>query len=192
MRRGWVALIAVAAMWAAHVDQGTPLAFGTGKPKPGHHGKPHKPKAKPEPKRHSPAPAPPPLAIPARVLPGSAARLSAAQIYGLARHAGWSPAESITATAIALAESGGRPRAHNPVPPDDSYCLWQVNMLGQLGPERRTTYRLRSNADLYDPVTCARVAYAISGGGATWRPWTTFTRGSYLRYLALARRVGGR
>jgi hypothetical protein len=145
---------------------------------------PHHHKAKP------PAPlakeAAPPL-----VLLGSAARLAPERIYAYARRAGFSPGESVTATAIALAESGGRPRAHNPHPPDDSYCLMQVNMLGPLGPERRARYHLRRNTDLYDPATCMRVAYGISAGGSTWRPWTTYTRGTYLRFLPTARRAQG-
>jgi hypothetical protein len=119
-----------------------------------------------------------------------AGSMAPASIYGYARRAGFTPAEARTATAIALAESGGRPRAHNPKPPDDSYCLMQVNMLGPLGPERRARFHLRSNADLYDPATCMRAAYGISGGGSTWRPWTTYTRGDYRRYLALSNRLG--
>ena len=122
-------------------------------------------------------------ASPPLVLPGSAARLSPERIYRYARGAGFSPDESVTATVIALAESGGRPRAHNPTPPDDSYCLMQVNMLGDLGPARRARFHLRSNADLYDPATCMRVAYGISAGGSNWRPWTTYTRGTYRQYL---------
>ena len=128
-------------------------------------------------------------AAPPLVLPGSAARLAPERIYAYARGAGFSPEESVMATAIALAESGGRPRAHNPHPPDDSYCLMQVNMLGALGPQRRARYRLRRNTDLYDPATCMRVAYGISAGGSDWRPWTTYTRGSYLRFLPTAHRV---
>jgi hypothetical protein len=131
---------------------------------------------------------PPPRPAPL-VLPGAAGALPPERIYRYARRAGFSPSESVTATAIALAESGGRPRAHNPNPPDDSYCLMQVNMLGPLGPARRATYRLRANADLYHPSTCMRVAYGISGGGENWSPWTTYTRGSYLRYLPVARRA---
>lgn len=145
---------------------------------------PHHHKAKP------PAPlakeAAPPL-----VLPGAAGALAPARIYAYARRAGFSPDESVTATAIALAESGGRPQAHNPHPPDDSYCLMQVNMLGDLGPERRAAYRLRRNEDLYDPATCMRVSYRISAAGSNWRPWTTFTRGTYLRFLPIARRAQG-
>jgi hypothetical protein len=152
--------------------------------------------AAPRPHHHHRTARPPaPLAkeaTPPLVLPGSAARLAPTRIYTYARGTGFSPEESVMATAIALAESGGRPRAHNPTPPDDSYCLMQVNMLGPLGPERRARYRLRRNTDLYDPATCMRVAYGISAGGANWRPWTTFTRGSYLRFLPNARRAAGR
>jgi Lysozyme like domain len=137
------------------------------------------------PSHHQAKPTPP------LVLPGSAARLAPERIYAYARGARFSPDESVTATAIALAESAGRPRAHNPNPPDDSYCLMQVNMLGPLGPARRAAYHLRSNADLYDPATCMRVAYGISAGGSDWTPWTTYTRATYLRFLPTARRAQG-
>ena len=44
-------------------------------------------------------------------------------------------------TAIALAESGGKSGAHNTTCPDNSYGLWQINMLDEpgymLGEERR-------------------------------------------------------
>jgi Lysozyme like domain len=131
-------------------------------------------------------------ATPPLVLPGSTGALAPERIYAYARGAGFSPEESVLATAIALAESGGRPRAHNPTPPDDSYCLMQINMLGRLGLTRRARYRLRANTDLYDPATCLRVAYGISAGGSDWRPWTTYTRGTYLRFLPTARRAAGR
>jgi len=124
------------------------------------------------------------------VLPGSAARLAPERIYAYGRRAGFSHSEAVTATAIALAESGGHPRAHNPNPPDDSYCLMQINMLGPLGPERRATYHLRSNTDLYDPATCMRVAYGISAGGSNWQPWTTYTSGAYREHLARAYQAG--
>jgi Lysozyme like domain len=150
--------------------------------------------AAPPPHHHRTARPPAPLAkeaTPPLVLPGSAARLAPERIYAYARGAGFSPDESVMATAIALAESGGRPRAHNPIPPDDSYCLLQVNMLGPLGPERRARYRLRANSDPYDPATCLRVAYGISAGGSDWRPWTTYTRGAYQRFLPTARHAKG-
>ncbi len=143
---------------------------------------------------HHKAKRPAPLAKPATpplVLPGSAARLAPERIYAYSRRAGFSSDEAVTATAIALAESDGRPRAHNPNPPDDSYCLMQINMLGRLGPERRARFHLGSNTDLYDPAVCMHVAYGISAGGSDWRPWTTYTRSTYRRYLDRAHQAGG-
>jgi hypothetical protein len=142
---------------------------------------------------HHTAKRPAPLAkkaTPPLVLPRSAARLAPERIYTYSRGAGFSPEQAVTATAIALAESDGRPRAHNPTPPDNSYCLMQINMLGRLGPQRRARFRLRSNTDLYDPATCMRVAYAISAGGSDWTPWTTYTRGTYRQYLARSYQAG--
>jgi hypothetical protein len=148
--------------------------------------------AAPSPDHTARRPSPPAKeATPPLVLPGSAARLSPERIYAYSRGAGFSRDEAVTATAIALAESGGRPRAHNPHPPDDSYCLMQINMLGRLGPQRRARYHLRANTDLYDPATCMRVAYGISAAGSDWRPWTTYTQGTYRRYLARANQAGG-
>jgi hypothetical protein len=117
----------------------------------------------------------------------SGSRLTPAAIYQIARSAGFSSITAIVATAVALAESGGNPRAHNPVPPDDSYGLWQINMIGAMGPERRAAFGLSSNEQLYDPLTNARAAYAISHGGTNFRPWTTFTSGAYLSHLGVAK-----
>lgn len=82
---------------------------------------------------------------------------------------------------VAKAESGGRSNAksHPSLLKDDSYGLFQINMLGDLGPARRKTHGLSSNEDLYDPATNARVAYAISKGGTNWSPWAAYTNGRY-------------
>jgi Lysozyme like domain len=89
-----------------------------------------------------------------------------------------------TATAIAWAESVLDPRAHNATPPDDSYGLWQINMLGRLGPARRTKFGLQSNDELYAPAVNARAMASISLGGTNWQPWTTYTSGAYRQYLS--------
>jgi hypothetical protein len=84
--------------------------------------------------------------------------------------------------AIAMAESRGNPKAHNVVPPDNSYGLWQVNMFGKLGPARRKQFGITSNEQLYDPVINARAAakiLATEGPGA----WSTYTNGDYKNYL---------
>lgn len=111
------------------------------------------------------------------------ATISDAQIAAAARGAGISGNNVAIAVAIALAESGGNPRAHNKTPPDNSYGLWQINMLGNLGPARRKQFGLTSNEQLFDPATNAKAMAAISNGGKNWRPWTTYTRGTYLRFM---------
>lgn len=115
-------------------------------------------------------------------------KLSPEQIAQAAHDAGFRGNDLTTAVAIALAESSGDPRAHNPVPPDNSYGLWQINMIGALGPDRRDQFDLDSNRELFDPETNARAAFAISGKGDSFQPWTTFTSGAYKSHLDEARK----
>lgn len=111
------------------------------------------------------------------------ATLSDSQIAQYAKGAGLSGDAVAIAVAVAIAESGGNPNAHNAVPPDNSYGLWQINMLGSLGPSRRKTFGISSNDALYDPATNARAMAHLSSGGTNWKPWTTYTRGTYKLYL---------
>jgi len=92
------------------------------------------------------------------------ARLTTLQLYDLARGAGFPRDTAVKMVAIALRESAGDPRAHNGVPPDDSYGLWQINMLGKLGPARLKLFGISTAADLFDPATNARAAYILWGG----------------------------
>lgn len=110
--------------------------------------------------------------------------MSPSEIAVYASGAGFSGSALPIAVAIAMAESSGNPQAHNPRPPDDSYGLWQINMYGSLGPARRAQFGLSSNSDLFDPATNAAAAFAISGGGASFTPWSTYTNGAYRRYLS--------
>jgi len=119
------------------------------------------------------------------------ARLTDAQIAGYAKAAGFSGDALAKAVAIALAESGGNPNAHNAVPPDNSYGLWQINMLGSMGPARRKQFGLKSNSDLFNPATNAKAAYALSNSGKSFLPWTTYTSGRYLAYMSRARKAAG-
>lgn len=113
------------------------------------------------------------------------------QLIELARNAGFSENQIPTAVAVALAESGGDPRAHRKpsVPPhrDDSYGLWQINMLGGMGPERRKKFGLTSNEDLFNPVVNAKVAYLMSGG-SNFSAWSTYSGGKYKNYLNLVQK----
>jgi len=101
-------------------------------------------------------------------------RFSAEQIYSFARPAGFSPDEAATMTAIALAESGGNSRSHNPVG-EDSRGLWQINARAHPG--------LAQKYELFDPVQNALAAHEVSRGGADISPWTVTHGGSSARYL---------
>ena len=77
------------------------------------------------------------------------------------------------AWAIAMKESHGRPLSFNGnhKTGDSSFGLFQVNMIGALGPQRRAKFGLASNAELLNPVTNAQVAYYMSGRGKDWSAW---------------------
>ena len=109
--------------------------------------------------------------------------MSLSELVNAALGAGCSPSGAQTAAAIAMAESSGNPAAHNPKPPDDSYGLWQINMLGRLGPARRSQLGLQANTDLLRPDVNARAMAAVSNNCTNFAPWTTYTSGAYRRFL---------
>jgi murein DD-endopeptidase MepM/ murein hydrolase activator NlpD len=90
-----------------------------------------------------------------------------------------------TAYSIAIAESGGRSNAHNDnvKTGDDSYGLYQINMLGSLGPARRKKFNLKSNSDLFNPSTNAGIAAHMSHRGDNWSAWSTYKTGAYMKHL---------
>lgn len=77
------------------------------------------------------------------------------------------------AWAIVMKESHGDPLSHNGnrETGDNSYGLFQVNMIGSLGEDRRDKFSLDYNAELLDPVVNAQVAYHMSNGGEDWSAW---------------------
>jgi hypothetical protein len=72
-----------------------------------------------------------------------------------------------------MKESTGRPRSHNDNPDtgDYSHGLFQINMIGSLGPARLKQYKLDSNKDLFNPLTNAKIAFQMSNGGKNWSGW---------------------
>jgi len=78
-----------------------------------------------------------------------------------------------TAWAIAKRESNGRPMAYNGnrKTGDSSYGIFQINMLGNLGIDRKEKFNLESNKDLFDPVTNAEITYYMTQGGTDWSSW---------------------
>jgi hypothetical protein len=77
------------------------------------------------------------------------------------------------AWAVAMKESTGRPRSHNDNPDtgDNSHGLFQINMIGSLGPARLKQYKLDSNKDLFNPLVNAKIAFQMSNGGKNWSGW---------------------
>jgi cell wall-associated NlpC family hydrolase len=115
---------------------------------------------------------PPPASAPA----ATTAPVPAAggdQLVGWLQQAGFKGEALKTAWGIAKRESSGRPTAYNPnrSTGDDSYGLFQINMLGNLGPSRRKQFGISKNEDLYDPIVNAKAAFRMSGGGKDFGAW---------------------
>lgn len=74
---------------------------------------------------------------------------------------------------IAMRESNARPMAlnNNAKTGDSSYGIFQINMIGDLGADRRAKFGLESNAQLNNPVVNAQVAYYMSSGGTDFGAW---------------------
>ena len=100
------------------------------------------------------------------------------QLYDIMRQAGATPREAAQMAAVAIGESSGWSAAHNPnrKTGDNSYGLWQINMLGKLGPARMRKYGLNSVDDLADPVTNARIALDLLRHGGGLRNWGAFNK----------------
>lgn len=113
------------------------------------------------------------------------------QLYNVALQAGFSDKNAKLAAAVALAESSGRSGVVRDTPDsgDLSYGLWQINMIGNLGPARRKQFGLSSNEQLLDPLTNAKAAYRISGG-SNFSAWSAYKSGAHLKYLPKAK-LGG-
>jgi hypothetical protein len=92
--------------------------------------------------------------------------MSPAQIYALARAAGFPPVVAVTMTAIALRESSGNPDVFNgdSSTGDRSYGLWQINMFGALAAERMKLFGISDEKQLLDPATNAHAAFVLWGG----------------------------
>lgn len=81
------------------------------------------------------------------------------------------------AWAIAKKESNGRPLAFNGnvETGDNSYGIFQINMIESLGPARRDKFELKTNSDLFNPIKNAEIAYHMSKGGKDWSAWKGIT-----------------
>jgi hypothetical protein len=102
------------------------------------------------------------------------AALSKDQVASYLRQVGFPEDKIPLMVKIAGRESGFNPRAHNPnaATGDNSYGLFQINMLGAMGPERRRQFGINSNEDLFDPLTNARAAKRVYDSQGI-NAWTT-------------------
>jgi hypothetical protein len=103
-------------------------------------------------------------------------RFSDAQITKILQKAGFSGRGLKIAQRIVFLESTNRPYALNRS--SNCYGLFQINMTGKMGKERRIKYGLSRNEDLFDPLTNAKIAYHMSNGGRNWSAWVTFNLAS--------------
>ena len=103
--------------------------------------------------------------------------LSDTQLAELLSAVGFKGDDLVEAWAVAKKETHGNPLAHNGnrKTGDNSYGMFQINMLGGMGADRREQFGLRSNADLLNPVVNAKIAYHMSNGGKDWSAWKGLT-----------------
>jgi hypothetical protein len=75
---------------------------------------------------------------------------------------------------VAQKESNCRPMAinNNSKTGDNSYGIFQINMIGELGEVRLEKFNLNSKKDLLDPVVNAKIAFHMSDKGSDWSSWT--------------------
>lgn len=115
-------------------------------------------------------------------------------ILSLALNEGFSERDAIILTAIALAESSGEADAHNDdrSTGDDSYGLWQINMLDEpdypMGKNRAAALGLGNYEELKDPSTNARAMKMIYDQQG-FEAWSVYTSGAYKQFLPDAKRA---
>jgi hypothetical protein len=115
----------------------------------------------------------------------NATSLTDGQLVELLKAVGFKGKALKTAWAVAKAESNGRPFAFNgnAKTGDSSYGIFQINMLGTLGPDRREKLDLNLNAELFSPVKNAQAVYYMTNGGTDWSSWTSYNKGAVNKWL---------
>ena len=103
----------------------------------------------------------------------NATRLQPKELVELLQAVGFQGQDLKNAWAIAMKESRGNALSFNgnKKTGDHSYGLFQINMLGQMGADRRSKLGLAYDAQLLNPVVNAKVAYYMSGKGKNWSAW---------------------
>ena len=107
----------------------------------------------------------------------NATHLTNVELKKLLHAVGFRGQALVKAWSVAKKESNGRPLAFNGnlKTGDSSFGLFQINMLRDLGPERRAKFGLNFSAELLNPVLNAQIAYHMSNGGKNWSAWHGIT-----------------
>lgn len=125
--------------------------------------------------------------------------LDSNELLQMLQRAGFQGERLREAWAIVMRESNGRPGAHNPdrSTGDNSYGLFQINMLGNLGPERLQKFKrfgVQKYEDLFDPWKNIQAAAYMSQKGNNWSSWVSpmYGRASdfYQQFPSVARKAG--
>jgi hypothetical protein len=115
-------------------------------------------------------------------------KYNAQQIAQFASNAGFSGQDLTTAVAIALAESGGNPKAHgdtNIGSGTGSFGLWQIN--ADSHPQFAPNFTV-----LYDPTVNANAAFqTYANAGNSFSPWSTYNDGRYSAFMDEAAQAVG-
>src|SRR3954471_19168517 len=101
------------------------------------------------------------------------AALSAEQVAQIAAQAGFSGRELVYMVAIAKRESGYDPAAHRS-DSDKSKLLGDRGLFQINSANDQTLIKagiIKNRSDLLDPVTNAKAAFYLSGGGKNLQPW---------------------
>jgi hypothetical protein len=104
-------------------------------------------------------------------------KLSHLECKGLLKEVGFKGKALEQAWAIVMRESNCRSHAYNgnEKTGDNSYGIFQINMIEEVGDARRDKFGMVSNALLLDPVTNAQIAHYMSKGGTDWSAWKGMT-----------------
>ena len=116
----------------------------------------------------------------------NAASLSDYDLVKMLKAVGFTGKGLKTAWAVAKAESNGRPFAFNgnAKTGDSSYGVFQINMIGHLGPDRRDKFNLDANAELFSPVKNAEIVFHMTDGGTNWKSWKYAKTPAVKRWLS--------
>src|SRR4051794_40196194 len=102
------------------------------------------------------------------------AALSAEQVAQYLYNAGFRGEDLVNMVAIGKRESGYRPDAFNgnSGTGDKSYGLFQINMIGSMGPARLRAVGISSPNQLFAPATAAHAAFVLyKQSGNKLTPW---------------------